>query len=199
MFIHRLIILFLIMFFEAGNNALSQEKIPLTLNLPGHFDKTVCPTPVWNHLPVVWNGVNDLRSSDDIGVLEKKGKTTAMIYAEPTLAQVIDEALKQLLPFCGLKLQKLTNDSLLNLSVEIEEFYAGVEKKFLTGKGSAQSRLSVIVKNQNQTTQSVEVGFQIESKKVRSRNIKQLEKILNELFFETLAQIPKARGLKDLE
>ncbi len=168
----------------------------ISLSLPYHFEQSICPVPAWKQIPVVWKGVKDKRATAEVGKQEKKGMITNTVYANPSLEKVFDEALRVLLPTCGMKFQDKETEETRNVHVEIEDFSAGVEKKLFTGKGEASSRIAIIMDINNQTTQTTEVGFTIESKKARSKNTKQLKKILDELFYETLNQIPKAKQLQ---
>ncbi len=175
------------------------EETPLSLQLPSQFAGQICPVPVWHNVSVVWKGVTDKRATPEIGQQETKGEISTTVIASPALTIVFDDALRQLLPACGLILKNSGDESTTTLSVEIENFSASVQKKLLTGKGTAQSRLALIAQMAGQSTLTAEVGFEMESKKARTKNIKQLNATLNELLYDTLEQIPKARQLQDLK
>jgi len=179
-------------------NQAPSETVTITPRLTDFFADRICPSPVWQGQSYIWKGVTDNREDKIIGVQQKKGETLVQIVANPPLEQVLDKDLRKLFSVCGMKLKD--NSGYIDpmestLSVEIEEFQTGLEKKFLTGKGTAQSKLAITIQSAGQTTQTTEVGFNMESKKMRSKNIKQLEESISELLFETLNQIPKAKQL----
>ncbi|MBI4410880.1 MAG: hypothetical protein HY541_00145 [Deltaproteobacteria bacterium] len=171
----------------------------VSLKIADSFVAQTCAIPVWSNLTVVWKGVKDSRAVATVGKQEKKGEIITEVMADPAVETAFDNALKKLLPACGMKLTEKKDENLPTLSVAVEEFFAGEEKKFLTGKAEAQSRLLITAERSGQTTLTTEIGFQIESKKVRRKNIKQLEATLNELFADTLKQVITSPYLRDLK
>ena len=170
----------------------------VTLQLPPDFLAKACSAPPWKDVTVLWQGVKDARSDPEIGRQTKKeGKDPTLILSEPPLDLILDRALRDLFSSCGIRLLTEGNAE-KGLSVEIDEFYAGVEKRFLTGKSVAKSRLKFLVKRNGALTNTVEVGYELESRTVRQKGIKQLEKTLNELLWRTLEQIPQLSSLREL-
>jgi len=175
------------------------ERVPVSLKTPPDFIAKTCPAPVWKGTSVLWKGVTDVRGEAEIGrQSKKKGKDVVLVGANPPIEAVVDGVLKDLFPACGVRfLSEGTSD--VTMSGEVVEFYAGVEKKLFTGKGVARSRLLFRLKRQNSNVdQTVEVGYEMEAKKIRQKDIRQLEKTLNELLARTLEQVPKLDGFKDL-
>jgi hypothetical protein len=114
------------------------------------------------------------------------------------LTEVLSGALQRLFLSCGLKDAGAGKPD-VTLSAEIREFYAGVEKGLFTGKGTARSAILFHVAKRNDPTErTVEVGYEMEAKKIRQKDIRQLESTLNELLARTLEQVPKLDGFKDL-
>lgn len=179
-------------------SAHAASTVSIQLAAPAGIEKEACPVPIWKNLTASWKGVRDSRSSQEIGLQTQKGKEPIQVISLPALDLVFDASLKNLLTACGMKLTTAENGSTLNLSAEIKEFYAGVEKKLLTGKGVAKSSITFIA-NRGGTSSSVTVGYEMESKKIRSGDIKQLTKTINDLFAETLKQIPATEEMKDLK
>lgn len=177
---------------------LASDQIPITLQLPGGFVEQLCPTPIWQQRAVVWKGVQDKRTSPELGVQSKKGEVVSEVVAEPSLVSSFDAALQKILTQCGLKLLSRGNDESTFLSVEIVEFHAGLEKKLLTGKGMAKSSLILNQGTPYGGAQTIEIEYEIESKKVRSKSIKQLSQTLNELFQKTLEKVPQIKELRAL-
>ena len=146
---------------------------------------------------MAWKGVADKRESEEVGVQTQKGKEEIPIYSEPPLKEIVDNTLKKLFTSCGMKLN-VKGDDATTLSAEIREFYVGVEKKLLTGKSRAVSSIAFLTRHGQQSS-TVVVGFEMESKKIRSGKLKQLEKTLNELFIETIKQIPETKEMRELK
>lgn len=167
----------------------ADEASKITLSIPDGFVGEVCKKPVWNNLPVKWEGTVDKRTLPEVGVQTQKGKEPQPIMAEPQLDKAFDAAIEKLLTTCGMKFVGKADDNDMHLSAEIREFYVGVKKGLVTGKSEAKSSLTFLSRRGGQSA-TVTVGTEIESKKIRSGNIKQLTSTLNELFTETLKQIP---------
>lgn len=175
----------------------AQERASVTLSLPAYFAAKICPSPVWKGTTILWKGVTDVRTEKEIGrQSKKKGKNPVFVDAQPPIEHVFDEALKTLMPACGLRFVTDGKADMV-MSAEVGDFYAGVEKGLFVGKGVAKSQILFRIKKANDTTdRTVEVGYEIESKKIRQKDIRQLEKTLNELLLRTLEQVPKLDGFK---
>ena len=178
--------------------AAAQETPTIALTAPAGLVQQACPQPVWQNASFVWKGVTDKRTSPELGAQTQKGKDPIPVMASPPIAQAFDATLRDLLPACGMKLSDKGGADAIELSAEIREFYTGVEKKFFTGKSTAKSSIAFHTR-QGGRSSSVTVGCELESKKVRSGDIKQLQKTVNELFVETLKQIPATQEMKDLK
>ncbi|HEX5036010.1 MAG TPA: YajG family lipoprotein [bacterium] len=198
----------------AANAHAEGERASVSLELPSDFIVKACPAAVWKGSKLQWKGVVDARTQPEVGgQSKKKGKDPVLVDAAPPLTEVLNDALPTLFQSCGMKLVDAdtslpaTRRSLrlveegrpdVTLSAEIKEFYAGVEKGLFTGKGMARSALLFHVTKKNDTTErTVEVGYEMESKKIRQKDIRQLESTLNELLARTLEQVPKLDGFKD--
>lgn len=172
--------------------ARAEETVSVKLQAPEGIAAMVCPKPMWNGMTVIWKGVQDKRGYGEIGVQNQKGKDPIKVFSDPTMAVVFDKAIKDTLTTCGMKfISKGDEDEIPSLSVEIRDFYAGVDKKLLTGKGEAKSRLEIMFTRDSQT-KSLGFGGDMDSKGLRKGSIKQLEKSLNELLAYTLKNMPDA-------
>ncbi len=174
------------------------EEQNVSLKLPDDFVASLCPKPVWKGSAFVWKGVSDTRDQREIGAQTRKnGKDPVLVFAEPPLDQVVGQAVPKLLTACGLKLDKEGKGE-TDLSLEIHDFYAGVEKRLFTGKGKTHSDFQFVFKKNGDIIKTVNVGYEVDEKKIRQRDVRQLEGALNDLLRRTLEQIPRLDGLKDL-
>ncbi|MFO1518881.1 MAG: YajG family lipoprotein [bacterium] len=192
--------LFFLLFsaFSAISPSWAEEPIPIELKTPENFASKLCPTPVWNHLKVVWKGVQDKRPAPDIGQMTLRGEKGVAVISRQPLDSLFEQALKTLFIQCGMDLVAPEDESAYRLSAEIEEFKVGFDKKIITDKGLAKSRLHFSAERKNEKI-SAEVGFQIESKNFRYAVAKQIEKTAQELFLSTLEQVPLSPTLKNLK
>lgn len=194
-FMKKIILLCLLL---TSMNLFAEEREKVALELPADFDVKICPQPLWHHVKVVWKGVEDARINKDVGVQTKaKGEDPVYVEADPSLKSVLEPALKQLLTRCGLEF--VVNQSGNVLYAQIEHFYADVKKGFFTGKGKAESQINFVLVNgdMGMTTYGMSAG--IDLKKMKRKDIKQLEMLLNELLFQTLEQIPKSDLVKEIK
>lgn len=178
--------------------AQSIETLNITLALPADFTTQVCSIPLWNQKKAMWGHVKDLRDEKAVGHQSKNGTDILLVETNPQLQEILDISLKRLFQTCGIEWINSEDPNIPKISVNILEFFAGSDKKLLTGKGTAVSRLAINIEKPGQTLQTIETGFQIENKGLRQSKLKQLEKTLNELLSETLKQIPKISQLRDI-
>ena len=174
------------------------DTATIALEMPVGLVQQACPARVWKNTAVVWKGVTDKRPAPEVGVQTQKNKAPIPVMAEPPIDKAFDVALRQLLPACGMTFAEKAGANALQLSAEVREFSTSVEKKLVTGKSEARSAIAFQARQGNRST-SVTVGYEMTSKKVRSGDIKQLTQTLNELFAETLKQIPATPEMRELK
>lgn len=182
---------FLVFLILLAFTANAQEREKVSLELPQDFDVKICPQPLWNHVKVVWKGIEDARIYKDVGIQTKnKGEDPIVVEADPTLVAILEPALKQLLTHCGLEF--VTHQSGNVLSATIEHFYADVKKGFFTGKGKAEAQINFTLISSDLGMTSMGVGASMDLKKMKRKDIKQLKMLLDDLLFQILSQIPKS-------
>lgn len=178
--------------------AFAEDKAEVNLELPAKFFSETCLSPIWNHVTAYWDGVKDLRKDLAVGHQSVKGKEAIAIEPNPSLQKFLDKNVHDLLSQCGIHFvtDKVTP---LHLSMEIREFYVNVKKTIFTGKSEAKSNFAFIIKRDVRLDKTVEVGYEMESKRIRQRDIRQVEKALDELLARTLQMIPVTDSLRDLK
>jgi uncharacterized lipoprotein YajG len=191
----------LISFFALGSlKAQAEPSTIVTLEAPGTLAKQICPQPLWNNITAVWGGVKDERPAPEVGGQDQgKGKDPLSVFSSIPLNQVFDQALRKILPVCGIKLIDSGTDEELHLSIEINDFYSGVNKKFFTSTAKSTSKLTVIAQHSGATTLMVNVGDEIESKRGRQKDVKQMTASLNELLADTIKQMVQSKELQTLK
>ncbi len=184
----------------ASSAAMAQEaaKAEVALSAAPDFYAQACATPVWKGVTAVWRGVADDRADKVVGMQTKKGEEPVAVAAVPSVDKAFDAALRTLFERCGMKLVDKGDAATTKISVEVKDFYAGVEKKLVTGKAKASSMLSFLI-DQGVRSNTIEVGMELESKEARKGDIKALTKALNNLFAETLKQVVATPMLRDLK
>ncbi|MFH0799283.1 MAG: YajG family lipoprotein [Pseudomonadota bacterium] len=178
--------------------ASAAESVSIALTMPPGTAAEACKIPAWKGLTVAWGGVTDKRPSPEVGLQTQKGKEAIPVLAEPALTSAFDSALRTLFSACGMKFASKETEGAVQLSAEIREFYVGVKKGLLTGKSEAKSGIAFVSRHGNQSA-TVVVGSEMESKKIRSGNIKQITSTLNDLFADTLKQIPATQEMRELK
>ncbi len=188
-FYKKMFFIFVLFFFAFDSDLKAKDSQPLSFQLPDHFETKICPTPLWKNFSVIWKGVSDQRSTPLLGEESLREKKTTAVTSTLPLDQVLEQSLKPLLIQCGMTLQTQEAQNAPHLSVKIIEFYADVEKKWMTGKGIAKSNLEFQLDQPSHKTK-LNLRSAIEFKKSRKKNMKQIEETLNELLFATLKQVP---------
>jgi len=186
-----------VLFVAMTVSAETSGKEAVTLEIPAGLVQNICTQPVWNGVTAVWSGVTDTRQDKVIGIQTKKGKEAVEVFANPSLESVFDKALREVFTACGMKIVNTPGGETLKLSAEIRQFYAGVEKKLVTGKAKCTSALTFTVDKGAQSTK-IDISNDLESKEARKGDIKGLTKALNDLLVETLKQIPSTQQLREI-
>ena len=172
------------LFIATGGSAAEEKSV--SLSVPDAFFNTICPQPVWKDKIVIWDGVVDRRSSKLVGLLKRRKKKHIAVAANPPLNKVMDRVLVKLFETCGMKLVKNKEGTAPELSVEIKEFYLGLEKRVFTGKGQAQSRIVFNIEKSG-TTNSVALINKLDAKSARSHKL--MKKTLDALLVHILEQV----------
>jgi uncharacterized lipoprotein YajG len=176
-----------------------KDNTVATITLPPQFLDKACKKDLWKNTTVRWEGVTDKREEAAVGRQTKKwgaNITPVVLTADPTMAQSFNLALWNLFSSCGMTLL-MEGKADRTLSVEIEDFYAGVDKNLLSGQATAKSQIKFFITHGTEV-QSVTVGYEIDAKKIYDNDLRQLKKSLNELFLKTIEQVPQNSDLKNL-
>lgn len=186
------------MLFLSANGA-HAENNTIKLQLPENFANNLCPTARWQKTPLVFLGVKDAREEKQVGEQQQKNAEPLALMTEPKLEQIFADALKATLQTCGITWTKSSEDiEHPTLSVSLEDFFAGSNKKWLTGKTSAHAQVSLTLIKQQQTSTTT-ITAEIDSKKLRQKSIKQIQLVLNELLAETITQLVDIKELQELK
>ncbi len=189
----KILTVFLSLLFATTLSA-QDERVSVALKLPDDFFAKTCPVAIWKDTKVEFLNVSDIRDVREVGRQNASGgKNTVLMDAAPALNFATAEALKRLFTACGLTVvEGGAAKPDVFVGVDIKEFYVAVEKKLVTGKGAATAQIALTVRRAaSNSDQTIEVGYEIDDKSIRRKDVRQLEKVLNELFAGLLAQIPK--------
>lgn len=169
--------------------AAQAEQVDVALELPPTFIQESCPTPIWKTKAIIWRGAKDKRSEPEIGSQTQKNKDPILVAANPTITKAFDDAAQRLLKACGVTLVAKGDDEAPELTLEIKQFYVGVEKKLVSGTDVGKSEIEFTLTD-GSGAHSFGIGSQMDSKSIRQKSIKQLSSTLNKLFAETLKGVP---------
>ena len=186
------------MFLLSAHNALAESNT-INLKLAENFANKLCPTARWQKTALVFLGAKDAREEKQVGEQQQKNAEPLGLLTEPKLEDIFADALKTTLQTCGIVLTKSSEDiEHPTLSVNVEDFFAGSNKKWLTGKTSAHAQVSLTLIKQQQTSTTT-ITADIDSKKLRQKSIKQIQLVLNELLAETITQLVNTKELQELK
>ncbi len=178
------------------DDLVGQESRDVQLKVAPDFLAKICTPPIFKNQKVIWKGIKDKRIQKELGIETLRNKNPSFIVSKPSLETVFNETLKNLFTKCGMNLSDREGE--VELSGEIEEFYATTDKKLITAKGSGKSTLHFYMIRPSRK-KTIEIGYQLESKKTRDKKLTQLEQMLNELFIKTLEQIPNMKQFQESE
>jgi len=186
--------LLLVIVMTVFSGALLAEDAPPVANIKISPDwgKMQCASQPGKGLKIVWNGVVDSRNEKVVGSLKKGKEETDVLLAKP-VDEVIGEAIKTVLKNCGFELQD-KDGSGIKMSAELTEFFAGAQKGFFTGQTDAKGSLTLhFVKGGS--SYAFTLGATKSDKRLRKKNIEQLEQVLTGLLEAIVAQIGESPSL----
>jgi len=174
----------------------AQESREIELKIAPDFLGKICTPPIFKNQKVIWKGIKDKRIQNELGTETLRNKNPSFIISKPSLEIIFNETLKKLFTKCGMTLTD--REAEVELSGEIEDFYVKTDKKLITAKGTGKSTLHFYMVRPSRK-KTIEIGYQLESKKTRDKKLTQLEQMLNELFMKTLEQIPNTKQFQENE
>lgn len=189
-------VLFCFFFYLLSLSLQAEESKPVTLQVSPDFLTKICTPPLFKNLKVVWRGIKDKRGEKALGVETLRNKNPSFLISNPSLEIVFNQTLKDLFTKCGMQFSNQEGE--FELSGEIQEFYATTDKKLITAKGIGKSKLHFFMVRPSRK-KTIEIGYELESKKTRDKKLTQLAQMLNELFVKTLEQIPNTKQFQENE
>lgn len=157
------------------------------------WGKSQCASKPGKDITLVWGGVTDKRPNPVVGTLKKK-KDEFEIRLAGSVDSVIGEAVKAVLTNCGFVVETKKDAKGIETSVEVSEFFAGAKKGFLTGETDAKGSL-VIHFNNNGANYDFSLGAERSDKRLKKKDIKQLEDVLTGLLETVVTQIGESPAL----
>lgn len=195
----RFLILLLIAFPLLEGQADATQNLEVSLQLPKNFASKVCPEPLWTDLEVVWQGTLDERTNKAVAWQKrKKNRESGEVHLDRPLRLIVDDSLKDLLKTCGMNLTAEGQKDDLYVSAVIEKFAIQTNSPIRGMKG-VKSLIFLNVQKNDRTILKVGSGFQIEDKKKGKNNLRHVKKILTELLYDTLNQIPRHEDFRNLK
>ena len=157
------------------------------------WGKAQCAAQPGLGITIIWDGVEDKRSNPVVGMLKKK-KEEFEVKLAATVDATIGEAVKTVFSNCGFAVETKKEAAGVVTSVEVVEFFAGAKKGFLTGETDAKGSL-VLHFNKAGGTYDFNLGATKSDKRLKKRDIKQLEEVLTGLLESLAIQIVESPQL----
>ncbi|MBI2092561.1 MAG: hypothetical protein HYT75_06185, partial [Deltaproteobacteria bacterium] len=108
--------------------------------------------------------------------------------------EVIGEAVKTVFKNCGFNVETKKGADGVETSVDVTDFFAGAKKGFLTGETEAKSSLSLHLAKGG-ASYDFNLGATKADKRLKKKNIAQLEEVLTGLLESVVTQIAESQAL----
>jgi len=158
---------------------------------------SLCESQQFKGKKLYWKGVVDGRTEKSVGVQDQKGKESIKVYADPEIATVLSDSLASLFRTCGMDLMKKPEEEGTYLSATLHEFFVDVDKKLVSGTSASKASITFSM-DKSGIVQSITLGTEIDSKGMRSRKLKQLQKSADLLLMELIETIAESEDLKKM-
>src|SRR3989338_8038258 len=157
--------------------------------------KAQCAAQPGKGVTLVWGGVTDKRASASVATLKSKKEEVEVRLGKSPDA-VVGDAVKTVLKNCGFTIETTKNASGVEISAELQELFAGAKKGFFTGETDAKGAL-VLHFNNGGATYDFNLGATRSDKRLKKKNIQQLEQVLKGLVETVVTQIGESPALFD--
>lgn len=172
----------------------ADNAVPMaTVKISPDWGKSQCASKPGKDIALVWKGVTDKRSNPIVGTLKNK-KEEFEVKLAGDVDSVIGEAVKTVLTNCGFTIETKNGTKGIETSVEVSEFFAGAKKGFFTGETDARGSL-VVHFNNNGANYDFSLGATKSDKRLKKKDIRQLEEVLTGLLESVVTQIGESPAL----
>jgi uncharacterized lipoprotein YajG len=169
----------------------ADEAAVANIAISPDWGKAQCASQPGKGITLIWNGVSDLRTSPTVGILKKKDQEI-----EVKLAQSVDklagDALKNVFKNCGFEIKDKGEG--VKTSVDVTELFAGSKKGFAMGETEAKGTFALHFNN-NGASYDYNLGASKFDKKLKKKNVKQLEEVLTGLMETIVTQVGESSAL----
>ena len=152
-----------------------------------------CASQPGKGITLSWGKVIDNRVTQAVGTF-KKGKEESDVTLAGSVDSMIGDAVKTVLKNCGFTVEDKKSAGAIETTLEVTEFFAGSVKHFFTGETNAKALLVLHLKKEG-STYDFNLGATKSDKRLRMKNISQLETVLSGLLEEAVLQIPESPAL----
>ncbi|HQG13825.1 MAG: putative lipoprotein [bacterium ADurb.Bin270] len=188
----------ILLFLSASASAQDTTAASITLTSPDAAKiASLCESQQFKGKKLYWKGVIDGRTEKSVGVQDQKGKESIKVYADPEISAVLSDSLAGLFRTCGMELMKKPEEEGNSLSATLHEFFVDVDKKLMSGISASKASITFSM-DRSGIAQSITLGTEIDSKGVRSRKLKQLQKSADLLLMELIEAIAESDDLKKM-
>lgn len=159
------------------------------IKISQELGKTQCASQPGKDIVLAWQGVNDKRENPAVASLKNRKEEVDIKLASP-VDVVIGDAIKTVLKNCGFDVKERSAKG-IETSVDVVDFYAGARKKFFTGETEAKGSLVMHFKGVG-STYDFNLGATKSDKRLKKKNIKQLEEVLTGLLESIVIQVSES-------
>jgi len=176
-------------------NAFAAEESPVAnIKVSPDLGKAQCMSQPGKGLHIVWGGVVDRRDSKAVGTLKVRGNDQVEVMLAQDPDATIGEAVKTVLKNCGYSVETKKGAAGIKAVVTLNEFFAGSKKGFFMGETEAKGSMSVRFSGNNMTY-DYNMGATKSDKRLKKKNVRQLEEVLSGLLDEIVVQLGESSAL----
>jgi uncharacterized lipoprotein YajG len=175
--------------------AFSESEIPPAANIKvsPEWAKAQCASLPGKGITLAWSGLADKRSNSAVGTMKKKDQVLEVALAS-SMESVVGEAVKTVFENCGFNVETKKGADGIEISVEVTEFFAGAKKGFFTGETEAKGLIALHFAKSG-ASYDFNLGATKADKRLKKKNIEQLEGVLTGLLESVVTQIAESPAL----
>ena len=178
----------------AMNVFAAEETLVANIKVSPDLGKAQCASQPGKGITIVWGGVVDQRDTKAVGTLKVRNNEQDEVMLAENPDATVGEAVRTVLKNCGYAVEMKKNAAGVKAVVTLNEFFAGSKKGFFMGETEAKGSMSIRFSGNN-TTYDYNMGATKSDKRLKKKNVKQLEEVLSGLLEEIVVQLGESPAL----
>lgn len=171
----------------------SAETPVANIKVSADWGKAQCASEPGKGITLDLKSVEDKRAVKAVGTLKKRGDEEVEVLLSTPINDLVKDAVAAVFKNCGFEV-KTDGTSGIATTIRVDKLFAGSKKGFFTGETDANGSLILHFANSGKTY-DFNLSASKSDKKLKKKNVRQLEEVLTGLLESVVSQIGESPAL----